>query len=99
MVDRRQSPRIARTVPLTLSGSEMLVPAESSVINAHGALIISPKPFYAGAQLVVTNRKNKEVVNAWVVRSSPSADKPGKFDLGVQFQEPSPKFWGNDYTV
>ena len=95
--DRRRSPRISRVVPLTLSHAERSFPAEAIVINAHGALVESPYPLYAGANLDLSNRRTRESTTAWVIRSVPS-DTPDRHHLAIEFLSPSPQFWGPDYS-
>lgn len=95
--DRRRSPRISRVVPLTLSHGDRSFPAETIVINAHGALVESPSPLYAGANLNISNRRTRETTTAWVIRSVPS-DTPDRHQLAIEFLSPSPQFWGPDYS-
>lgn len=94
--EHRQSPRVVRLVPLTLSDGDRSLAAQSQVINAHGALIISPQPFDLGSEVTVSNLRTGASVEGTVVWTGD--DEPrGPFKLGVEFKRPSPEFWGNDY--
>ena len=94
--DHRQSPRVVRLVPLTLSDGDRSLAAQSQVINAHGALIVSPQPFDLGSEVAVTNLRTGASIDGTVVWIGDD-EPPGPFKLGVEFESPSPEFWGSDY--
>jgi hypothetical protein len=95
--NRRRSPRISRVVSLAIQHGNRTFPAESRVINAHGALLVCPEPLFEGATIVITNRKLGTTVTAWVVGSTPG-DTAGSFSLATDFLVPAPQFWGPEYT-
>jgi len=96
--DLRQSPRVVRLVPLTISDGDRSLAAQSQVINLHGALIVSPQPFDLGSEVAVTNLRTGTSIDATVVWIGDD-DPPGPFKLGVEFGAPSPGFWGSDYDA
>ena len=94
--DHRKSPRIVCLVPLTLSDGDRSLAAQSRVINAHGALILSPQHFDLGSEVSIVNARTRASVlgtGVWIGDDEP----PGPFKLGVEFSTPSPEFWGDDY--
>jgi PilZ domain len=105
---RRRSPRIVCAVPLTVSQGASILHAESVVINAYGALILSPEPISEGTPLTLVNQKTGARIEASVVWTglvplsppSPSAESSlpcPQYKLGVEFHRPAPEFWGSDY--
>lgn len=82
-------------VPLTISDFERTVDVHSGVINAHGALILSPVMFIPGTAVSLTNRKTGAGIEGRVVWGA--ADPPTAFKLGVEFSRPAADFWGADY--
>jgi len=94
--DLRQSSRVVRLVPLTLSDGDRSLAAQSQVINAHGALILAPQRFDLGSEVTVKNLRTGASASGTVVWIGDEA-APGPFKLGVEFQTPSAEFWGSDY--
>ena len=94
--EMRQSPRVVRLIPLTLSDGDRSLAAQSQVINAHGALILAPQPFDLGSEVTVKNLRTGQSIAGTVVWIGDD-EPPGPFKLGVEFQSPSPGFWGSDY--
>ena len=94
--EQRKSPRIVRLVPLSVSDGDQVLEAESAVISAHGALILSPRPIPPGTGVTLTNRRNGASVDGTVVWSG--EEEPGSpFKLGVEFARAAAEFWGDDY--
>ena len=94
-MEQRRSPRIVRLVPLTLTDGDRTVDAESAVINAHGALILSPAPFVLGTAVSLTNRRTAASIEGRIVWEE--VDPSAAFKLGIEFERPAPDFWGADY--
>jgi len=95
-IDQRKSPRIVRLVPLTLSDGDQTVEAQSAVISAHGALVLSPRSFSPGTELTLMNRRTGDCIDGTVVWAGD--EEPGSpFKLGVEFSRPGGGFWGDDY--
>lgn len=82
-------------VPLTLSDGDRTVDARSAVINAHGALILSPIALVPGTAVVLANRRTGASIEGRVVWEE--TDPQTAHKLGVEFDRPSPEFWGADY--
>ena len=95
-LEQRKSPRIVRTVPLSISDVDQSVDGQSAVINAHGALILSPVFFIPGTAVSLTNRHTEAAIDGTVVWGE--SDPPLGFKLGVEFAHAAPEFWGEDYT-
>jgi hypothetical protein len=94
--EKRQSPRIVRIVPLALSDGDQSYEVQSGVINAHGALVLSPRHLPPGTAVTLTNRRTGAAIEATVVWNG--AEEPGSaFKLGVEFEHASAEFWGDDY--
>ncbi|HET7451822.1 MAG TPA: PilZ domain-containing protein [Thermoanaerobaculia bacterium] len=94
-MEQRRSPRVVRLVPLTLSDGDRTLEARSAVINAHGALILSPVSVTPGTTVALSNRRTGASIEGTVVWEEP--DPPTAYKLGVEFERPSPEFWGADY--
>jgi hypothetical protein len=69
----------------------------TAVVNLQGALILSPVPWPPETILEITNQKTKLSTRGRVVWSG-TKDASGSYKLGVQFEEPAPGFWGDDYN-
>ena len=94
--EQRKSPRIVRLVPLSISDGDRTVEAESAVISAHGALVLSPRPFIPGTEITLMNRRSGACIDGTIVWTG--EEEPGSpFKLGVEFVRPSAEFWGEDY--
>jgi hypothetical protein len=105
---RRRSPRVVCVVPLKVSQPASILQAQTAVISAHGALILSPEPIPEGTPLLLVNQKTGTRLEASVVwtgltpLSAPSDFSETMFPcpqykIGVEFQRPAPEFWGSDY--
>jgi hypothetical protein len=106
---QRRSPRIVCAVPLTVSLGASILQAQSAVINANGALILSPEPIPEGIPLTLVNRTTGARVEGSVVWTGvvplsppwPTAESSlpsPQYKLGVEFHRPAPEFWGSDYA-
>ncbi|MGH9441194.1 MAG: PilZ domain-containing protein [Thermoanaerobaculia bacterium] len=93
--EQRKSPRIVRLVPLLLSDDDQTVEAQSAVVSAHGALILSPRPFVPGRGVTVTNRQTRASIDGMVVWAG-DGEPPLAFKIGVEFSRPAPEFWGEE---
>jgi len=63
----------------------------TSVVNAHGALILLAETATLGQLLTIRNVKSGDELLGEVV--DVGAVHEGKFDVGVEFLEPCPRFW------
>lgn len=94
----RRSPCIVAGIPLDVWPVQRSCCAVTAVINLHGALIVSPVPWPSGTILQIQNQKNKRTVRARVVWTGPE-DAAGSYKLGVEFEAPESRFWGDDYNL
>jgi hypothetical protein len=65
--------------------------AETSVVNAHGALILLAQKVTVGQMLTLQNLKSNQELLVDVVDIGVVQD--GKSEVGIEFLEPSPRFW------
>jgi hypothetical protein len=97
MREQRRSRRILASVPLEVRLSDDRVRrALTAVINLNGALILSPVDWPPDTNLTVRNPNTGLVIYARVVWCGSQTSK-GSYKLGIEFQAPSPEFWGESY--
>jgi hypothetical protein len=63
----------------------------TSVVNAHGALIVLGESVSNGQSITIRNLKSGEELQGEVV--DVGSEQAGKFEVGVEFLDPSPRFW------
>lgn len=63
----------------------------TSVVNAHGALILLAEKVTLGQTVSVRNIKSNEELQAEVV--DVGAVQEGKTEVGIEFTEAAPRFW------
>jgi PilZ domain len=95
--NRRQSQRILMQVPVRVSGDDDLgspfnEETHTTSISPHGALILLSTPVKVGQRLVVSNIQTKAVTECVVANKG--RRQGDRFEVGVQFALPNPKFWG-----
>jgi hypothetical protein len=95
--ETRRSHRLLLRVPVQVrctrsNGQPFVEHSVSMVVNAHGGLIALATAVVMGQQLNLTNRQNGEEVDCSVVFLGHEQD--GKVQVGVEFAEPRPSFWG-----
>jgi hypothetical protein len=76
----------------TKSGNPFKEITQTITINANGALIELATPVEKGQSLVVTNMKTEDDIAVQVVTLGDAVS--GKLQVGVRFEEASPRFWG-----
>ena len=74
------------------------VRAHTVVVNLHGALILSPHAFGAGAVLSVLNQENGQTVVCRVAWCG-GEDLPGLYKLGIEIVGEAPHFWDDQNSV
>ena len=74
-----------------LDGKKFSEEAQTSVVNAHGALIFLAEQVRLGQSLSVRNIKSHQELQAEVVDVGAVHD--GNFEVGIEFLEPAPRFW------
>ena len=66
--------------------------AETAVIRANGALIELATAVEKDQSVVLTNLKTREKIRCHVISYRPP--QQGKSQVGIHFDETSPRFWG-----
>jgi hypothetical protein len=94
--NQRRSQRVMLSVKILVAGNRLdgkkfTQEAETSVVNAHGALILLGEKVTLGQSLTIRNLKSNEELRAEVVDVGAPLD--GKSEVGIEFLEPSPRFW------
>jgi len=94
--NQRRSQRVMLSVRILVGGDrhdgkKFSEEAETSVVNAHGALIFLAEPVKLGQSLSVQNIKSHQELHAEVVDIGAVFD--GRFEVGIEFLEPAPRFW------
>jgi hypothetical protein len=96
MLQLRRSQRVCLRLPVVVlrEGPGTNVASEETltlIVNAHGALIHLALTVELGQLLVIKNGQTLEQLVCRVVHLGP--DRTGKREVGVEFEEPSPRFW------
>ena len=94
--NQRRSQRVMLSVRILVAGGHadggrFSEEAVTSVVNAHGALILLAEKVTLGQLLTVHNVKSGAELQAEVV--AVGAPQDAKFEVGMEFLEPSPRFW------
>ncbi len=94
--NQRRSQRVMLSVKILiggdrLNGKKFSEEAETSIVNAHGALILLAEQVTLGQSLSIHNIKSKQELLAEVVDIGALQD--GKSEVGIEFLEPAPRFW------
>jgi len=96
MLQLRRSQRVCLRLPIVVlrEGPGTNVASEETftlIVNAHGALIQLALTVEIGQLLGIKNMQTLEELVCRVVNLGP--DQPGKREVGVEFELPSPRFW------
>jgi hypothetical protein len=94
--NQRRSQRVMLLVKILVGGERpdgkrFSEEAETSVVNAHGALILLAEQVTLGQSVTVRNVKSNQELQAEIVDVGAVLD--GKSEVGIEFLEPSPRFW------
>ena len=92
----RRSQRVCLSVPIVVIKPGPGKPAATEdtrtlIVSAHGALFVLQMPVQGGDLLILKHRKTQEELVCRVINYTP--DHSGKFEVAVEFEHPSPKFW------
>jgi len=95
-MQQRRSQRVMLSVKILVSGNRLdrqrfSEEARTSMVNAHGALILLVEKVTLGQLLSIRNAKSGEEIGGKVVDVGPEHDD--KFEVGIEFLNPSPRFW------
>ena len=74
-----------------LDGQRFSEDTYTSAVNAHGALILLAEQVTFGQLLTIRNLKSNQELQAEVM--DVGARQDGKSEVGIEFLEPSPRFW------
>ena len=93
--ERRRSQRVMIRIPVTLrynvQNQLTSIPAHTVVVNDHGALLFSSRPFPAGARLEVENRHTRQRQSCRVMRAA--QETTDGFLVPVEFDTATKGFW------
>jgi len=94
---KRRSSRVAIDMPVVLFGQQVngkvfTEDTRTTIVNAHGALLTLALGAEIKPSLLLINRTTKAEVQCRVVFQKEM--EKGKVELGVEFLEPQPRFWG-----
>jgi hypothetical protein len=94
--DRRRSQRVFLRIPIAViaPGPDKKMTREqthTSVVNAHGALILLELPVRPGQTVILQNPETSEEQPCRVVRVNRVPE--GKAEVAIEFLKPAPKFW------
>lgn len=93
----RRSERVSLKIPVRVEyfiddPGRLTSYSVTSRVNAHGALLLLPWGVPAGRELLLENLASLETQMVRVVFVQYAGDD--YYDVGVEFTEPRPKFWG-----
>jgi len=96
MLQLRRSQRVCLRLPIVVlrEGPGTNVASEEThtlIVNAHGALIQLALTVEIGQLLGIKNIQTMEELVCRVVNLGP--DQSGKREVGIEFEQPSPRFW------
>ncbi len=97
---KRRSMRVLLSVPVVASGNlpdgkKFEEETRTLVVNAHGALLALTIPLRNGQQLTLAHKISNEEKLCKVVYLGNA--QGGKTQIGVEFMQPAPQFWGIDF--
>ncbi len=75
------------------------LPAHTRVLNRHGALVMSPRPWTAETRVHMHNPKTGRSALCRVVWEGGEEASTGVYKLGLELLDPDPGFWGDDYPA
>jgi hypothetical protein len=92
----RRSQRVLLSMPVVVSGTGADGQAfqqgtHTVVVSAHGALVLLRTKVTLGQVLTIRNVKTNEQRDCRV--SNVTANQPGQMEMGLEFLQPSPRFW------
>ena len=96
--EARRSARVLLRFQVLLDTDGGAHPAETVVVNRHGALVLSPVPHPEEAKLVLANLESGESAPCRVAWNG-GESAPGQHKLGLELLEPRPAFWGPEYEA
>jgi len=90
--ERRWSPRIARTLPLTLHTGSRTLPVRTVDVSDDGVLLVTSEALSTRSAVVLSHPASGRHASGWVVRCV-TGEAHGEFEVAIELLEPSPAFW------
>ena len=95
--DNRRTQRVLIAIPVLVYGNEASATplkemTQTMVVNATGGLILLASNVVIGQKLILVNIKSLEEIRCTV--ATLRDDTNGKAQVGIVFDQPSPRFWG-----
>ncbi len=99
--DRRRTTRVECQLPVVMKwvakdGSPREETTQTKVINAHGCFLLLKALVIEGINVELVNPDTKEVRKGRVIWCG-EAGVGGGNDVGIELENPDPKFWGQKY--
>jgi len=93
----RRSPRVAIDMPVevvgrSVNGKGFRQETRTTAVNAHGAHLILATATEIELSIILKNKKTSAEVECRVVYQKRM--EGGKAELGIEFVDPQPRFWG-----
>jgi hypothetical protein len=93
----RRSSRVKIDMPVevigqTTAGNAFSEETRTTAVNAHGALLLLTTPNEINPSVALVNKKMNTKVQCRVVYRKKL--EGGKTELGIEFVDPQPRFWG-----
>jgi len=94
---KRRSSRVAIDMPVevfgqSITGKVFREETRTTVVNAHGALIVLASAAQIKPSVILINKKTNVEAQCRVIYLKET--EKGKGELGVEFVDPQPRFWG-----
>jgi hypothetical protein len=94
----RRSHRVMLSIAIVISGDRLnghrfSEETFTSVVNAHGALILLAEEVMRGQLVSIRNVKSGDELQGEVVDMGESVAATGKCEVAIEFLEPAPRFW------
>ena len=99
-VNKRRSLRVVIDIPVTVFGQDLdgKIFAEQSktiTVNAHGAIVILETDINRQKPALLMNTKTGAEVQCSIAHRKEIAK--GRFEIGLNFVDPNPRFWGMNF--
>jgi hypothetical protein len=96
-IANRRSSRVSIDMPVEIfgqgaNGKVFREETSTTVVNAHGALLVLTSGTDVKASILLINKKTNMEVQCRVVYRKET--EKGKAELGLEFVNPQPRFWG-----
>jgi hypothetical protein len=95
--DGRRSPRVLLQLGVLIEEPPPECSASTAVVNRHGALILSPRPYPEESELRIRLLEREGTAPFRVVWVG-EPDETGIHHLGVERLDEGPDFWGPEYA-